>query len=176
MLTSRNRGGILKVVVEAYAKCDKRLWKKSKLIEKSCWQTRGAVVWYQSCRRERQQQKARNMPAIFLKDSNEFYWIPCRRRMPGIGPWQMNSNATLKIPERDGSRKDGFRLPGKLRFQKNKERDGNHNPDNSSQIRTGWENFWTWEFDPGSGWTLAACLTHASRTGLFNGSFRTEGK
>ena len=22
----------------------------------------------------------------------------------------------------------------------------------------------TWEFDPGSGWTLAACLTHASRT------------
>ena len=25
---------------------------------------------------------------------------------------------------------------------------------------------WTWEFDPGSGWTLAACLTHASRTKL----------
>ena len=24
--------------------------------------------------------------------------------------------------------------------------------------------FITWEFDPGSGWTLAACLTHASRT------------
>ena len=24
-----------------------------------------------------------------------------------------------------------------------------------------------WEFDPGSGWTLAACLTHASRTELF---------
>ena len=23
-----------------------------------------------------------------------------------------------------------------------------------------------WEFDPGSGWTLAACLTHASRTGI----------
>ena len=25
----------------------------------------------------------------------------------------------------------------------------------------------TWEFDPGSGWTLAACLTHASRTKHF---------
>ena len=25
------------------------------------------------------------------------------------------------------------------------------------------------EFDPGSGRTLAACLTHASRTGLFSG-------
>ena len=24
-----------------------------------------------------------------------------------------------------------------------------------------------WEFDPGSGWTLAACLTHASRTKHF---------
>ena len=28
-------------------------------------------------------------------------------------------------------------------------------------------NFLTWEFDPGSGWTLAACLTHASRTKHF---------
>ena len=26
------------------------------------------------------------------------------------------------------------------------------------------ENIFLWEFDPGSGWTLAACLTHASRT------------
>ena len=25
-------------------------------------------------------------------------------------------------------------------------------------------NTFLWEFDPGSGWTLAACLTHASRT------------
>ena len=31
-----------------------------------------------------------------------------------------------------------------------------------------------WEFDPGSGWTLAACLTHASRAELFQGSFRME--
>ena len=34
------------------------------------------------------------------------------------------------------------------------------------------EYFWQeklliWEFDPGSGWTLAACLTHASRTKFF---------
>jgi hypothetical protein len=28
---------------------------------------------------------------------------------------------------------------------------------------------WTWEFDPGSERTLAACLTHASRT-VSNGS------
>ena len=34
------------------------------------------------------------------------------------------------------------------------------------QIRHGSEQnaHFIWEFDPGSGWTLAACLTHASRT------------
>ena len=32
------------------------------------------------------------------------------------------------------------------------------------------------EFDPGSGRTLAACLTHASRTELFDGSLRMEAK
>ena len=31
-----------------------------------------------------------------------------------------------------------------------------------------------WEFDPGSGWTLAACLTHASRTRYFDWSFRMD--
>jgi hypothetical protein len=31
------------------------------------------------------------------------------------------------------------------------------------------------EFDPGSGRTLAACLIHASRAGLFAGSLRAEG-
>ena len=32
----------------------------------------------------------------------------------------------------------------------------------------------TWEFDPGSGWTLAACLTHASRTKHFDRFLRIE--
>ena len=38
------------------------------------------------------------------------------------------------------------------------------------RFKTSQAKFWTgkqtltWEFDPGSGWTLAACLTHASRT------------
>ena len=35
-------------------------------------------------------------------------------------------------------------------------------------------NFLTWEFDPGSGWTLAACLTHASRTKHFYRFLRNE--
>ena len=36
-----------------------------------------------------------------------------------------------------------------------------------------WEDF-NEEFDPGSGWTLAERLTHASRTGIYKGSLRTE--
>ena len=36
-----------------------------------------------------------------------------------------------------------------------------------------WSNFIR-EFDPGSGWTLAACLTHASRTRVAGWSFRME--
>ena len=45
----------------------------------------------------------------------------------------------------------------------------NKNARESSDKEKAWEiklqtNILTWEFDPGSGWTLAACLTHASRT------------
>ena len=43
-----------------------------------------------------------------------------------------------------------------------------------SQCLSGQTNL-IWEFDPGSGWTLAACLTHASRTEFICGSFRMEG-
>ena len=31
-----------------------------------------------------------------------------------------------------------------------------------------------WEFDPGSGWTLAACLTHASRTEFYGMRLRSN--
>ena len=82
-----------------------------------------------------------------------------------IAPWQINSNATLKIP--------------KTNYSENKEP---NSKDRISQKETGRTNrkvpwrAWeaghatikkTWEFDPGSGWTLAACLTHASRTDLY---------
>ena len=44
------------------------------------------------------------------------------------------------------------------------------------QVICGANHILTWEFDPGSGWTLAACLTHASRTELFRWSFRMDFK
>ena len=38
--------------------------------------------------------------------------------------------------------------------------------DSQTVILSKWIKHFIREFDPGSGWTLAACLTHASRTGI----------
>ena len=132
-------------------------------------------------------------------------------------PWQINSNATLKIPKRI---KDSKRIIQKNKFKKmnssktvmpddnwqDKQNrfefrenetvrvrgsDAIHKPSayfiDISPAYDFWKSYnctckhdsWcfiknrtrnyhtTWEFDPGSGWTLAACLTHASRTELW---------
>ena len=42
------------------------------------------------------------------------------------------------------------------------------------KILAGTNHILRWEFDPGSGWTLAACLTHASRTRRYEWSFRMD--
>ena len=39
-----------------------------------------------------------------------------------------------------------------------------------------WSQDWTQEFDPGSGRTLAACLTHASRTDWFPSGMKVSGE
>ena len=38
--------------------------------------------------------------------------------------------------------------------------------DSQTVVLSKWIKHFIREFDPGSGWTLAACLTHASRTGI----------
>ena len=122
-------------------------------------------------------------------------------------PWQINSNATLKIPRKRQGRPAWDKRSGKLmkgkgsreetncrRPRRSKEAEGvgisekneirnremrvcenstkNSKPETKLEARRDWqENLksWrnlTWEFDPGSGWTLAACLTHASRTDI----------
>ena len=84
-------------------------------------------------------------------------------QMPGTEPWKIYSNATLKILKE---------------FQKCKSRNAKNEPKRLKKSRTVSKSetelagCWfssgfkllTREFDPGSGWTLAACLTHASRT------------
>ena len=89
-------------------------------------------------------------------------------------PWQINSNATLKILN-EKVRKD--KALKKIQRTRNSRKQAKANLTVSHLIfgsdgRIGSTRCWSglrtktfnWEFDPGSGWTLAACLTHASRT------------
>ena len=52
------------------------------------------------------------------------------------------------------------------RYKRNKQVWRNYISSKSKQVLALEKNFSKWEFDPGSGRTLAACLTHASRTRL----------
>ena len=72
-------------------------------------------------------------------------------------PWKLNSNATLKIPMN--------RKIQNLNYSENKFKKLNAQTKTVMPVEN-WQDkhHLTWEFDPGSGWTLAACLTHASRT------------
>ena len=80
--------------------------------------------------------------------------------------WKLNSEKPWKILMNNSSKSKRFdERPIKeigsfknSRFGTNKSK---------SQIYSG-DQLLTWEFDPGSGWTLAACLTHASRTKHFS--------
>ena len=89
-------------------------------------------------------------------------------------PWQVNSNATLKILN-EKVRKD--KALKKIQRTRNSRKQAKANLTVSHLVfgsdgRIGSTRCWSglrtktfnWEFDPGSGWTLAACLTHASRT------------
>ena len=109
----------------------KKIWKN----QKSCWQTKAVMIRYQSCRWEQQQRRITDL-------------------------WQINSNATLKIPR--FSEKWIARFKNKQIDEK--DREATRINSKQCQIKLVGKNFLTWEFDPGSGWTLAACLTHASRT------------
>ena len=91
-------------------------------------------------------------------------------------PWQINSNATLKILLRKFQRwNDRIVQRTKPLKRKNANRRFVHEnlviSSKSEEMQRISQFNWcknqttlTWEFDPGSGWTLAACLTHASRT------------
>ena len=75
-------------------------------------------------------------------------------------PWQINNNATLKILESKQYQYCESEKIQKLRTEKMQI----FNLETVSQKKIWLGQLLTWEFDPGSGWTLAACLTHASRT------------
>ena len=77
-------------------------------------------------------------------------------------PWKLNSNATLKIPKklyRKFLAIEGINSEEQSEKSQILKDSKKGSQSNLVRIKT-----FIWEFDPGSGWTLAACLTHASRT------------
>ena len=143
-----------------------------------------AVIIYESC--------VRYEPERFRSHTVRRTECSTGKRAYCTALWQMNSNATLKIQENfrkrtvNGTRK----LSGLVRNQTGYVLQDIYRVYNSPGSFCGadWESAQTQEvpavqelsililqrkikifyreFDPGSGWTLAACLTHASRTGM----------
>ena len=92
----------------------------------------------------------------------------------GKGPWKQNSTTNLErflsiqeVNQRTNKAKAKFMIsPIKQCDELSKKGHhvaSAHSTKSNSGCAEGSSNFFR-EFDPGSGWTLAACLTHASRT------------
>ena len=81
-------------------------------------------------------------------------------------PWQLNNEITKrrKIRERKKTLFKWSQIFWDMSLKKGQPKQTVKN----ARYRSGQReiSILTWEFDPGSGWTLAACLTHASRTSL----------
>ena len=118
------------------AGCKPREWeqhRQTKKVEKSCWQTEKAVIWYQSCSgRETTEKRLKNLDNWTVKQ-----------------PWKFLKSFIFK----------------ELTFKNSKK------GMNSQVVILNRIKHFIREFDPGSGWTLAACLTHASRTRNFKWDF-----
>ena len=144
--------------------------------------TKTAWIWY-----IKNPPRKTRVSAVFksLNESSKSFWKKFKKDVDKVrntwydikvaaeqeqqtAPWQINSNATLKIPKKNFREQIRFERidPNKTVKSRNVcEANKDGKPDYSGE-----ENnlrllkLSTWEFDPGSGWTLAACLTHASRT------------
>ena len=125
------------------------IWKYElfNFFEKSCWQVIELMILYMSCREKTATWTLITEQWINLERFNENYSATTKCRCELL--W--NFKEPLKTVNSDFRNEQQARYSGKIKLL-------------------------TWEFDPGSGWTLAACLTHASRTKQFNGSFRMEVK
>ena len=169
---------------EGQVKQSRKATKKNK---KSCWQRQKHMILYQSCVWEIQQRMQSQFAAVLLTvrcRTTEFCmkaisWKQAFRnhfhtKTALLVPWQINSNATLKILN-EKVRKD--KALKKIQRTRNSRKQAKANLTVSHLVfgsdgRIGSTRCWSglrtktfnWEFDPGSGWTLAACLTHASRT------------
>ena len=141
---------------------------KFKKDEKSCWQSEKDLLYWYSCREnDNESRKWRTSYEVTCTDPSE------ARRCWNLDNWTVNKPWKIQW-ELFSSHESGCEL---LWNFKEPLKTVNSDLRNEQQARcSGKIKFLTWEFDPGSGWTLAACLTHASRTKRFNGSFRMEVK
>ena len=118
------------------------------------------------------------------REYSVIYSLSCLRKRIAIGPWKLNNeirkgtrDSMVKIPSRRVFKSTFQTVIRKLNSEVYKTMSAMTNERQSS------ENDWNSlgclntifrEFDPGSGRTLAACLTHASRTKHLSESLRGE--
>ena len=131
---------------------------KNKKVEKSCWQTEKAVIWYQSCSgRETTENNERTL--ITEQWNNlENSWKSFIFKELTFKNSKKGMNSQVVILTWIKPRQMDIWLGERAKFICASAWNSQH----THFIR---------EFDPGSGWTLAACLTHASRTRDFEWDF-----
>ena len=133
---------------------------------KSSWQIGKNVVWCKSCCGPDKTESNKINQKVLDKQRTEWYNRKASYTQKRITEhWQLNNKTTLKIQLNFS---DDF-SKNRRTFFKN-----SNNKDKEASASWTWIQTITWEFDPGSGWTLAACLTHASRTKLDFRFFRND--
>ena len=116
--------------------------RKIKKVEKSSWQTANNMIWYQSCSGE-------EITKINKRTLITEQWNNLEKFLKVLFFKELTFKNSKKGCSPIGDWRDEI---AKQLFW----------PNQTHFIR---------EFDPGSGWTLAACLTHASRTRNFKWDF-----
>ena len=156
-LTNKNRYVIIsKLSAEMRKDVEKSIKKFFKKLSKKCWQKKKSVI----------------------------YSLSCLREGIAIGPWKLNNeirkgtrDSMVKEPSEEFLKSTFQTVIRKLKLAKYKNNVSNDEWANKALkmilTRKCYKTIFR-EFDPGSGRTLAACLTHASRTKHLIGSLRSE--
>ena len=144
--------------------------------EKSCWQTVLKLIYLRSCRVRLATTKnldnwtVKNLEMIpkWEKPHREKWCDQACLRNSILRRWDL---ANAKSARRSESGFElGYLVHSRTTLNSKFRSDSEYKPDLSGTdqfLKKSFSSkiyFITWEFDPGSGWTLAACLTHASRT------------
>ena len=134
-------------------------WKEFQKNEIHCWQKTEDMIKYLS----RQRSDNKILTQKCLKKTWRKYLTNKKRwdRINELSERQTKQTLITKQWNTYDSRKflyilkNGFNKPKAVKTR-----------DSQTVVLSDWIKHFIREFDPGSGWTLAACLTHASRTGI----------